>query len=502
MSSGLEIKVGIFVVAATLIIAVMGAVFGKVNFSREEGSEVRFEILDASGLNKDVPVFYRGVQIGTMKNIEMKGETLIAILLLDKKYSIPDDVTFAVRQRGFVGEKYIELVRDGKTPPTQYLTSGRIYDGRQSVVSMDAVMAKIDKVAEQISVLIGALNDVIANDASKAAINEALQNIRSITSSIDALIAANDEKISEVIENARSITASVDRILAKNERDVNISIKNIKELTASLKHFSASLDKMLENNANNIDGSLANIKEITDKLNVAMDDIKSIAKSLDNGQGTIGMLINDNETKEEVKSVVSNVKNMVSHMADWNLDVTFGADYLFDANVSRGYANLSLHTDPSTFYLLGVGNTPRKRATSTYYITSPENNGTTPTTVEEIKEDKLAFNLQYGHIFEKIIGMRVGVFESTVGGAVDLYPLKDDKLSLSFEMYDFNSSDGNFEAYTRSYIKWHFFRNFFLQAGVEDILNNTNRAFAVGGGVRFLDNNLKYFAGSAASAVR
>ncbi len=512
MNSGLEVKVGIFVVAATVIIAVMGAVFGKMDFSRDKGYEIRFEILDASGINKDVQVFYRGVPIGTMKDITLEGEDLIATLILDKSFQIPDNVVFTVRQRGFVGEKYVELVRDPQIPAAGFLQSGQVYDGRQNVVSMDAVMAKIDKAAEQIAILVGALNDVFARDDSKAALNESIQSLRSITSNIETLIAANDEKFDEIIENARSLTASMDRIVAKNERSVDTSIKNIKELTASLKNFSASIDKLMENNTNNIDGSLANIKEITDKLNVAMDDIKSITKDLNEGKGTLGMLINDNETKEEVKSVVSNVKNMVSRVSEWNLDVTFGADYLFDANDARGYVNLRLHTTPSTFYLLGVSNTPRvdtKRTTTRYtLVTSPGNAGILPdgtvafeSVKDENKSSKLAFNLQYGHIFEKIIGMRVGIFESTLGGAVDLYPLRNDNLSLSFEIYDFNSFNSGFEAYTRAYIRWHFFRNFFIQAGVEDILNNTNRVFALGGGVRFVDNDLKFLAGSAGSAA-
>ncbi|MBQ3033849.1 MAG: hypothetical protein IJD28_05685 [Deferribacterales bacterium] len=207
---------------------------------------------------------------------------------------------------------------------------------------------------------------------------------------------------------------------------------------------------------------------------------------------------------------------MVTRVSDWNLDVTFGADYLFDSGISdnaRGYVNLRLHTKPETYYLVGVTNTPRSnvtRTTTNYTLnTSQGNAGILPdgtvafkSIKDENKSSKLAFNIQYGHIFEEIIGMRVGIFESTLGGAIDIFPLKDDNLSLSFEMYDFNSYNDGFEAYTRAYIRWHFFRNFFVQAGIEDVLNNNNRVFTLGGGIRFIDNDLKYLAGSAASAVQ
>ena len=280
MNSGLELKVGIFVVAATFIIAAMGVIFGKVDFSKEQGYEVRFEISDASGINEAAPVFYRGVRIGTMHSISLMGEDLIASMYLDNEFKIPDNVMFTIKQRGFIGESYVELVRNTQVPASGFLSSGNIYDGRQNIVSIDAIMAKVDKAAEELTTLISSLNEVFAKEESKVALSESIQSLKNIGANLEKLIDSNDEKLNEIIENTRSLTAAIDRVVKKNEENLDISIANIKDLTASLKSFSASVDELAEKNKQNIDNSLANIEDITAKLNVAMDDVSSIAKDL------------------------------------------------------------------------------------------------------------------------------------------------------------------------------------------------------------------------------
>ncbi len=517
MNTALEIKVGIFVVVATILIAIMGIVFGKIDFRKNKGYEVSFEIDNASGLVKTSPVLYKGIKVGNLKNIQFNKDKLYATIIIEHQYAIPDNVMFNIQSKGFIGEKFIELVQNQNMAMTGYLKQGYMYSNRQGSAGMDAMMSKFDAAAEEITNLISSLNDVFSNENTKIALSDTIQNLKNVSDSIEQLIANNNEKFNYIIENTQGITASLDKILSKNEKDINTTIANIKELTVSIKNIATSIDEITKNNEGNINDSIKNINEITEKLKEALNEINSIAKDINDGKGTIGMLINDEETKEAVKSVVNNVQSMVNKVYEWKLDVAFGADYLFDSKTSskaRGYVNLKLHTSPTTFYLLGISNTPRfssSRTTTDYQLTTnPNNSGIIPNGVmsfqsikEETESSKLGFNLQYGHIFYKALGIRVGLFESTLGAAIDVLPLRNDKLAFTFEAYDFNSdTNGKFEVFTRAYARWNFYRNFFIQAGVDDIFNFNNRVYTVGGGIRFFDDDLKFFAGSASSVVQ
>lgn len=510
MKFGLETKVGLFVIIATVVITAMSVIFGKVDFKKDSGYNVDFEITDASGLQPNAPVFFRGVKVGVLKNVRFDKNVLIATISLKDGYEIPDNVIFSIRQSGFIGQKYIDLVMDKNIPATSYLVSGGKYNGRQTVVSIDDVVAKIDDVAGQISTLVKALNDVVDRDDTKQNLRDTIENIRSISDNINKLIAANDGKFNDIIENTRRLTGMIDRLIAANEGNVNKSIDNIAEITTYLKDFSKNLDNVTTNNKENIDESIKNIRKITDKLNDTIDNISTIAKDINEGKGTIGMLINDNKTKEEVQSVVTKINSMVSRVNDYKLYVSFGADWLINADDARGYVNVRLFTNPSTFYLLGISNTPRTTptTTTTRFELQPQPGSVGPSgpiiyesTKTEYNSSKLAFSLQYGHIFKEYVGIRIGIFDNTLGLAADVYPLKNDNLTISLEAFDFGNFNKGFQVYTKALVRWNFYKGFFVQAGVEDLFGFEKRIYTVGAGIRFSDDDLKYFAGSAATAV-
>lgn len=112
----------------------------------------------------------------------------------------------------------------------------------------------------------------------------------------------------------------------------------------------------------------------------------------------------------------------------------------------------------------------------------------------KVKNSELAVSLQYSHIFYDVFGLRFGVFDNTLGLGADIYPLKNNNLAISFEAYDFNVYSNGMDVYTKAFIRWHFYKGMFIQAGVEDIIGNTNRMYMVGAGVRFKPSELSKLA--------
>lgn len=484
-----ETKVGIFVIIGFFMVAVTAAVFGNLELNSKEGKTVYFRLNDATGIRNGTPIMYKGLKVGEVKDVMMKDNQIITRVNVYHEFDIPDNVRFNVKQSGFVGQKFVEFAIDPAVKSQATLKDNYEYDGRQSNANMDAVMAKLNDVAAEMTVLLKTFNEVVTTDQSKNALQDSIANLKDITDSVKNIVASNDKNIQEVIENAKNMTAMIDRLLAKNEQNLNTSINNITEISQTLKAFTSSVDKLLANNKDNIDGSLKNLKDITDKVNSTMDDIEKITNDINNGNGTLGMLINDNQTKNEVKKVVSGVSsffgdsNSEENEDRMSLYATIGADYLFDAksvNTGRGYAQASFYTDPRNFYLIGVSNIPVINPNSPEYDIYGN----------KIKNSELAFSLQYSHIFYNVFGLRFGIFDNTLGLATDFYPLKNKDLAISLEAYDFNTYSNGLDLYTRALIRWHFYKGMFIQAGVEDVIGYTNRMYMVGAGVRFKPSEL------------
>ena len=497
----LETKVGIFVILGFFIVALTTTVFGNLDFNSKEGKTVYFRLNDATGIREGTPIMYKGIKVGEVQDVTMKNNEIISKVIVYHEFEIPDNVRFNVKQSGFVGQKYVEFEADPTIQSKSPLQNNYEYDGRQNSANMDAVMAKLNDVAAEMTTLLKSFNEVITTDESKNALQDSISNLKDITESVKNIVATNDKNIQEVIDNAKNMTDMIERIIAKNENQLNSSISNIAEISETLKAFTASVDKLVANNQGNIDDSLKNLKEITDKVNTTMDEIETITKDINEGKGTLGLLINDEETKKDVKNVVSKMSSFLgdSNSADnengMALYTTIGADFLFDAKsvyTGRGYVQAQFYSDPKNFYLIGLSNIPPIAPNSPEYDIYGS----------KIKYSELAISLQYSHIFANVFGVRFGVFDNTLGLAADIYPLKNNNLAISLEAYDFNTYQNSLDVYTKAYIRWHFYKGIFIQAGVEDIIGNVNRMYMVGAGYRFKPTEIGKVAKNKEEAVK
>lgn len=497
----LETKVGIFVILGFFMVALTTTVFGNLDFNSKEGKTVYFRLNDATGIREGTPIMYKGIKVGEVQDVTMKNNEIISKVIVYHEFEIPDNVRFNVKQSGFVGQKYVEFEADPTIQSKSPLQNNYEYDGRQNSANMDAVMAKLNDVAAEMTTLLKSFNEVITTDESKNALQDSISNLKDITESVKNIVATNDKNIQEVIDNAKNMTDMIERIIAKNENQLNSSISNIAEISETLKAFTASVDKLVANNQGNIDDSLKNLKEITDKVNTTMDEIETITKDINKGKGTLGLLINDEETKKDVKNVVSKMSSFLgdSNSADnengMALYTTIGADFLFDAKsvyTGRGYVQAQFYSDPKNFYLIGLSNIPPIAPNSPEYDIYGS----------KIKYSELAISLQYSHIFANVFGVRFGVFDNTLGLAADIYPLKNNNLAISLEAYDFNTYQNSLDVYTKAYIRWHFYKGIFIQAGVEDIIGNVNRMYMVGAGYRFKPTEIGKVAKNKEEAVK
>jgi phospholipid/cholesterol/gamma-HCH transport system substrate-binding protein len=113
---------------------------------------------------------------------------------------------------------------------------------------------------------------------------------------------------------------------------------------------------------------------------------------------------------------------------------------------------------------------------------------------EEIKR-KIEFTAQFARRFGNV-ALRGGLTENTFGAGGD-YFFNEDKGKISADAWDFSSDEEDSKRpHVRVGLDYFVFRNLFLSAGADNILNKKWRGGYVGMGVRFEDEDFKYLLGT------
>jgi phospholipid/cholesterol/gamma-HCH transport system substrate-binding protein len=516
MKFGLEAKVGIFVVLSLLLIGYMTTKVGDISFGPEKGVTVTAYLANASGLQKDSIVKFKGVEVGKIKDIKLEDSRVAVDILLYKGASIPANIRAVVRQEGFLGEKFLELELKGSESAST-LESGAVITDTKEYYEMDQLTSKLVAISDDISILVKSLNEVFASQAGKENLSKTIENVRYSTESLRAILAENEKKINRIVQNVEEITASINKITISNQENVNELIANLTEVSMVLKSQTPGIAEKVSNITGNIDEFVAgskddlaetvkNMKTVTAKLEKSVDNINEITDKINKGDGTVSTLINDNETAQDLKDAVKGVKKMVTAYDRFKIYLSFSGERNLETDENKGYFKVKIQPRENKYYLLGIASTEdgREYVTTTrhsfsgdvpYYVDGGAGTGSQTYTEKETKrkEDSLTFIAQYAQRFFNKVDLRIGIMESAVGVGADYYPFENDKLQVSFDAFDF--SDSYYDPHLKASLQYNITKNLFLNVGYDDFLNKETRGAFIGGGIIFLDDDIKYLLG-------
>ncbi|MBP9854855.1 MAG: MCE family protein [Candidatus Omnitrophica bacterium] len=109
----LELMVGMFIVAGFLAMAYISIKLGQIEIFNRNYYSLNATFPTVNGLRKDTNIEIAGVPVGKVKEIQLKDNQAIVILDIKKEISIQDDAIAAIRTKGLLGDKYIEILPGG-----------------------------------------------------------------------------------------------------------------------------------------------------------------------------------------------------------------------------------------------------------------------------------------------------------------------------------------------------------------------------------------------------
>jgi phospholipid/cholesterol/gamma-HCH transport system substrate-binding protein len=297
-----KLKVGI-VITAALAIAFLAVMFsGNIERIFVPRSTIYATFSDVKGLREGSPVWFSGVEIGSVKKMRFTPERTIVVemsirtttLSYLKKDSLADVLTL-----GLLGDKYIEITPGGKGSPglapgdtitgTSHAEIQDIVEtGQKSIASLQAFITTLENVLVKIEKGEGTLSKFIKDPAL-------YDNLRDATGELSALITK--------LKNSKG---TVSRLLEEDDLYVDIaaSAKDVRQFADRLRTSDGTLNRLIED-----ERLYENFNEVSKRLN-------RILERIDRGEGFAGSLLKDKELTGELKTTLKEMSTLMKDIRE------------------------------------------------------------------------------------------------------------------------------------------------------------------------------------------
>jgi phospholipid/cholesterol/gamma-HCH transport system substrate-binding protein len=482
----IEAKVGFFVVAGILILAYMSMKVGTLPYGPDQGYNVYAYFDSAEGLVKGVPVEVAGVEVGRVKEISLERGKAKVDLQLNPDVEIGRDVVAAIRTKGVLGDKYVELVLGAPDAPP--VKAGERIEETISPTNIDSLLQQLSAIGKDIKKLTGTFSGVLGEAEGQASLKTIVDNLKELTQTLNQTVQKNRENIDLTLQNFSVFSQDLRSLSGNNKEALNDIVLNFRQASEQLQEAIAAVSLITDkiNRGEGTIGRLVHDEDTVETMNQTLVALKNIAEKINRGEGTIGKLVKDEDTVDNINATLTSVNDYLQKEQSFQTYLDYRGEYLFDSNNVKSYLSLKVQPKEDKYYLLQVVDDPAGREKETVTTTTVGGVSTTQTT-KEIDKNKLKFSAQIAKRYYDL-GLRGGLFESTGGVAADYY-FFDDRIAFSLEAFDFDPDDNPHLKFKADFTP---FQYLYVTAGLDDFISEEgNESVFVGMGLHFSDQDLK-----------
>jgi phospholipid/cholesterol/gamma-HCH transport system substrate-binding protein len=134
-----ELTVGVFVLLGILALGFLSVKFGKLEVVGSGGYTLYAEFTNAGGVKSGACVEIAGVEIGKVRSVSLSNYSAKAELYINKDIVLQEDAIAAIKTKGLIGEKYIQITPGGSD---QTLSDGGKIRQTESAVDIEELVSK------------------------------------------------------------------------------------------------------------------------------------------------------------------------------------------------------------------------------------------------------------------------------------------------------------------------------------------------------------------------
>ncbi len=288
-----ETKVGILA-AFSIALLIIGYNFLKGNsiFSDETVLYARYSRVDGLAVSK--PVLINGFQIGRVDKLQLQADgEIVATLNISGKYDIPTNSIARLESTDLLGSKAIIMVLGNSNTFAQDGDTLNANVEKNLMEAVQPVQKKAEAIIDKMDSILTSVNTIMNPDFQKNVNNSfnsiagTLSTLESTSKKIDGLVGTEGRRISAILANVESISKN----LNNNNQKINGILDNIASVTDQV--------------------AAANFKQTIDNANKAVADLQGVVNKVNNGDGTLGLLVNDRKMYDNLNNASKNLDNLI-----------------------------------------------------------------------------------------------------------------------------------------------------------------------------------------------
>ena len=325
MAMSREVRVGLFLVVAFLILIALFELVGKETiFSRTV--EYRTSFKSIPGLKLGDPVRLAGVDVGTVRDIKVVGARVEVVMHVKPGTPVKTDSIATIKLTSLLGTNFMDISFGSPAapvaPPGSVLASTEPPD-------LNTLLARLNDAAGDIQTLAKQMNEGLGK--SMEPISSTFQSMDKIAKKIEKgegtlgkLIA--DDRLYRDIQGMAGNLSKVSEQIAKGEGTLGKLVnddtlyKDLHTLTSDLRGSTGSLSRMMkdvESGKGTLgklvkDESLYNeARQTLTEARGALGGLRTVSKNISDGKGTLGKLLNDETMYNDMKGAVTSLNGIM-----------------------------------------------------------------------------------------------------------------------------------------------------------------------------------------------
>lgn len=313
-----EIKIGILaIVGLGLLIWGYNFLKGQNLFKSQSIYLVKYE--NIHHLEVSAPVFINGYQVGNVNKIDIDPANLQNIIVSIEvlpEVKLPQNTVAKLYSSGVMGDMAIDLVYSG-TCSEDCIENGAFIEGATlsflgSFVQPDELDGYITKLKSGVGSMVDTVNAMLEDpefDTTEmgqliTSMQQTIYNLEKGTNAMHLMMQNNAKALNEVTENLARITGGI----ADNQESINKTIQDLSTISATL--ADGGLEKTL-NSTNAALDKLGNAGDQTTEtlksLNETSVNLTALLHGINQGQGTMGKLMKNEEVYLKLQSTLQNL---------------------------------------------------------------------------------------------------------------------------------------------------------------------------------------------------
>jgi len=252
------------------------------------------------------PVKVNGVHKGSVSSIALRGVKVDVGMKIDKAVTITDSTAITVQNIGLMGERMVGIQLSEKGNRIAPNSKGHItYINGHFDSGIAEAMGMVGSVMADVRTLIGnvamILDSTVGDTSFVKTFRGIVKRLDNVTVLAQSLIIDNRSKIDHSLNNVETVTSDIKQLLDSNKASLNSIVSNGTQLSSKA-------------------------VVIVQKVDSLTSQLQGMVSRIEQGQGSAGMLLKDDQFPKDLKKAVGEIDSLVNEIRSDGLKLRLHID--------------------------------------------------------------------------------------------------------------------------------------------------------------------------------